>query len=173
MIVNCSFEDSVGTALRVSYSNLNLHGNSFTNNYNGHSIRSCGLVTRFFTNTSTKFISGNKIHNNSAEYGRGITPERSILSFIVSTTFRKCKSAKFGGGIYAYNSTLTLTGNSIFTENSAEYGGGITTLNSILILTGDSTFTDNKAERYGGRICAVNSTLISRGNNTFTENSAG
>ena len=36
MIVNCSFEDSAGTALGVFYSNLHLHGNSFTNNCNGH-----------------------------------------------------------------------------------------------------------------------------------------
>ena len=88
MIVNCSIEDSIGTALGVFNNNLNMHGNNFTNNCNGHSIRSPGLVTRFFTNTSTMFISGNKIHNNSAEYGRGITLERSILSFIVSMTFR-------------------------------------------------------------------------------------
>ena len=32
MIVNCSFEDSVGTALGVFYSNLHLHGNSFKTN---------------------------------------------------------------------------------------------------------------------------------------------
>ena len=36
MMVNCSFEDSVATALGVFYSNLHLHGNSFTNNCNGH-----------------------------------------------------------------------------------------------------------------------------------------
>ena len=115
MIVNCSFEDSIGTALGAFYSNLNLHGNNFTNNCNGHSSRSHGLVAKFFTNTSTTFFLGNKISNNSAKYG---------------------------GGIYAYNSTLNLTGNSIFSENSAEYGGGISTLNSILNFTGDSSFTD-------------------------------
>ena len=37
IIVNCSFEDSVGTAIGVFNSNLHLHGNSFTNNCNGHS----------------------------------------------------------------------------------------------------------------------------------------
>ena len=36
MIFNCSFEDSA-TALGVFYSNLHMHGNSFTNFCNGHS----------------------------------------------------------------------------------------------------------------------------------------
>ena len=79
LIVNCFFEDSVGTALGVSYSNLNLHGNNFTKNCNGHSSRSYGLVARLFTNTSNMFISENKVTNNSAEYGGGITPEKTPL----------------------------------------------------------------------------------------------
>ena len=69
MIVNCSFEDSVGTALGVFYSNLNLHGNNFTKNCSGHLSRSSGLVARLLTNTSNMFISENKVTNNSAEYG--------------------------------------------------------------------------------------------------------
>ena len=174
MIVNCSFEDSVGTALGVSYSNLNLHGNNFTKNCNGHSSRSYGLVARLFTNTSTMFISENKVSNNSAEYGGGITPEKNIPNFTMSMSFRKCNSAKYGGGIYAYNSTLNLTGNNIFAENSAEYGGGISAFDmySILNFTGDSSFTNNKAEFYGRGIHAANSTLISSGNNAFRDNSA-
>ena len=62
MIVNCSFEDSVGTALGVLYSSLHLHGNSFTSNCNGHSSRSL--------------------------FGGGITAKNSTLKFTGNTAFR-------------------------------------------------------------------------------------
>ena len=81
MIVNCSFEDSVGTAIGVFHSNLHLHGNSFTNYCNGHSSRSherWGIG--IFTN--------NKTLHNLAIYGGGITAKSSTLKFTGNTAFR-------------------------------------------------------------------------------------
>ena len=118
MFVNCSFRDSVGTALWVFDSSLHLHGNRFTNN--GHSSWIHERVgTGIFTNTSTLLITVIK----SAIYGGGITSMNSNLNFTENVVFTN-NSAKYGGGIYAANSTLNFKGNTIFEENSAEYGGG-------------------------------------------------
>ena len=163
MIVNCSFEDSVGTALGVFYSSMHLHGNSFTNKCNGHSSRTHERWgTGIFTNNNTLL--------NLVIYGGGITSMNSTLKFTGNTAFRN-NSAKYGGGIYSYNSTLNIKGNIIFEENSAEYGGGIDALNSILNFSGSSSFIDNTAEHNGGGINVQNSTLIATGNSKFWENS--
>ena len=156
IIVNCSFENSVGTALGVFYSNLHLHGNSFTNNCNGQSSKSherlgTGILTINNTlaihayNSTLNFIGSILFGDNSAEYGGGIQARNSILNFTGDITFRN-NSAKYGGGIYACSSILNFTGNITFEENSAEYGGGISALNSILNFHGSSRFTDNTAE---------------------------
>jgi len=88
-IVNCSFKDSVGTALGVFNTNLHLHGNSFTNNCNGPSCMSHGSGTSVFTITSTTFITGNEtFRNNSAEYGGQVTTEKSFLNFTQNIAFR-------------------------------------------------------------------------------------
>ena len=64
------------------------------------------------------------------------------------------------------NSTLNLTGDSIFTNNSAIQGGGIDALNSNLTLTGSKTFRSNSAE-YGGGVGALKSTVTFIGKSTF------
>jgi len=164
MIVNCSFEDSAGTALGVFYSNLHLHGNSFTNNCNGHSCMSHGVRTGFSTNTRNGFIKANE--TNSVECGGRITTEKNFQNFTGNITFRENNSAKYGRGIYAYNSILKFTGNILFGGNSAECGGGIKAKNSILNFTGNTAFRNNSANS-GGGIYAYNSTLKFTGNVFF------
>ena len=90
-INNCSFQYSVGTALGVFHSSLDLRGsNRFTSN-----CRGC-------------IKSG----------GGGIHACESTLSFNGNSIFRN-NSAEFGGGLYTYGSTLNFSGNSIFGSNSA------------------------------------------------------
>jgi len=62
-IVNCTFKDSIGTALGVFYSSLYLTGNSFTSNCNGHLSMSNrhGSGTKFSMNICAMFIAARKI----------------------------------------------------------------------------------------------------------------
>ena len=130
-ITNCSFQDSIGTALGVFSSNLDLRGsNNFMNN-----------CWRCSNNNQTCFCLGGGIHANT-----------SILLFTGNNSFRNC-SAEDGGGIFAFYSTLTFNGDSSFRKNLVEVkGGGILAYYSTLNITGNCTFSDNSAKQNGGGI---------------------
>ena len=131
-ITNCSFQDSIGTALGVFHSSLDLRGsNSFINNCRRCSSKSCKC------------------------FGGGIYANTSILHFNGNNTFRD-NSAWLGGGIFAYYSTLALNGDSSFRNNSAESnGGGILLRYSTLNFTGNCTFSGNSAKHDCGGINEV------------------
>jgi len=98
---------------------------------------------------------------------------RNLLNFKGNTVFEE-NSAEYGGGIRVLNSTLKLTCNCSFSDNTAQQSGrGINLYgNSTLISMGYSTFRDNLARYFGGGINTDNSTLNFTGNTTFRGNSA-
>ena len=174
-ITDCSFQDSVGTALEVLDSSLDMRGsNHFTSN-----CRRC--FERNYTclcfgggisaSMSTLMLIGNSTFRvNSATLGGGIAAEYSVLNLTGNATFEK-NTAEDGGGIYAYNSTLNFNGSSTFGSNSAVIGGGIEALYSTLInFNGNSIFGNNSAN-YGAGIHAETSTLNFSGRTTFGNNS--
>ena len=173
LIVNCSFQESIGTALGVFYSRVHLQGNSFTKDCNGHSRMSHGLRTTILTNSSATFAIGTKTcHNNSADCGGRIGKANSVLNYTLTGNITS-PSATYGGGIHAYTSNLNLTGNILFGDISAdsEYGSGIKAINSIMNLIGNITFRNNLA-KYGGGIYAGNSNMNFTGNILLGGNSA-
>ena len=152
-ILNCLFQDSIGTALGVSKSSLVLKGsNSFTNN-----CWACSDRNR------TCICLGGAIHT----YASTLIFEAENSTFISN-------SAEDGGGIYSCHSTLNFTGRSTFRNNSADKynGGGIRASDSSLKFTGNTTFQSNSAKRHGGGFGAIYSTLNFIGNTTFSDNSA-
>ena len=147
-IANCSFQDSIGTAVGVFNSSLYLRGsNSFTNNCVKCSGNTCFCL----------------------QLGGGICTRASTLIFTGDSTFRG-NTAKFGGGIFAYNTTLNFRGDSIFSDNLAGNGGGIKAFYCILNFLGNISFSNNSA-KYGGGIDAQNSILNFTGG-TFRNNLA-
>ena len=173
-IADCSFQDSIGTALGVFYSSLVLRGsNSFTNKLVKYSYICIG--GGIYANASTLVFTGNStFRNHSSDRGGGFYAQYSTLNFTGSSTFMNNSAADRGGGFYAWNSTLNFTGSSTFMNNSARlYGGGFYAKNSTLNFSGSlSSFTNNSAES-GGGFHAGNSTLNFIGSSTFTNNSAG
>ena len=165
-ISNCSFQDSVGTALGMFHSSLDLRGsNSFTSNCRRCTERRIFGGGGIHAWNSTLSFSGNTIfRNNSAEIlGGGIYSRDSTLSFSGNTIFRNnsAESLGTGGGIYSRDSNLSFSGNTIFRNNSAEiFGGGIYARASTLNFSGSSAFGSNTAG-YGGGIAAKNSTEYS------------
>ena len=171
-IANCSFQDSVGTALGVFHSNLDIRGsNYFTSNCRGCFERNYTFLCfggGIYANISTLVFTGNiTFKHNTAEYGGGILASgNTLMTFNGNSSFRD-NSAEYGGGIAAWDSTLNFSGSSTFGSNSAEYGGGIDALSSTLNFSGSSTFGSNSAE-YGGGIYALSSTLNFSGSSTST-----
>ncbi|MBE9548720.1 MAG: hypothetical protein IMF09_04875, partial [Proteobacteria bacterium] len=76
-----------------------------------------------------------------------------------------------GGGIYAFNSTLSLS-NSTVSNNSAQIGGGISTFYSTLSLS-NSTVSGNSSDGNGGGIYAYYYSITSLSNSTISGNSSG
>jgi len=177
-IFNCSFQDSIGTALGVFYSSLNLSGsNHFTSN-----CKRCGNNTclcwggGIYAKMSTLMFTGNSIFRvNSAEAGGGIYIDHSTLMTFNGNSIFRNNAASYGGGILAsLNSTLNFSGNITFENNSAaHYGGGINAWYNVTLMNfkGNSIFRSNSADR-GGGIWAYNSALYFSGSSTFGNNSA-
>ena len=91
-ITNCSFQDSIGTALRVINSSLDLRrSNSFTRN--GRRCRNymCShLGGGIYANTSSlKFTGNSSFRVNSAGEGGGIAADYSVLDFTGKITFKR------------------------------------------------------------------------------------
>ena len=100
-LVNCSFHDNLGTALRVYKTNITLSGNTeFTHNY-----MLCG---------------GNLVG------GGGVAAVSSTLIFTGNTIFldNRASCSVGGGAIYTLDSTVILKGINNFINNAAAQSGG-------------------------------------------------
>ena len=154
-IVNCTFQDSFGTALGLNDSHVVLAGNNtFFNNCRKCSNQDCNF-------------------NDPKCLGGGVYVERSNLSFTGTSTFID-NGAYFGGGISVeFNSNVSISGNSTFTGNSATYGGGVHVRSySRVNMSGNTSFINNSA-RDGGGICTrIHSPVKINVNTTFIHNSA-
>ena len=158
-IVDCTFQDSYGSALGVVDSRVVLRGNRFLNN--------CRLC-------SNGRCDG--YHRDPRCYGGGVFARRSILSITGSSSFSG-NSADDGGGVYArYSSNVNISGNTTFSGNSARYsdGGGVSVHRSNVYISGNTTFSGNSASGlYGGGVSAWDSSNVNiSGNTTFSDNSA-
>ena len=187
-LVNCSFHDNLGTALKVHNTNVTLIDNQFIHNQCGCVSDSdnckvgCGITA---LNSNLTFIGNTTFReNNASSYGGtgAIWASATLLDFDGTSNFigNSANSGGFrnGGAIYAEtNSSLRFNGISTFSYNSAkEYGGAIQLLTepySSLRFLGISTFSSNRAGYHGGAINAYdNGALIFNGTNNFINNTA-
>ena len=122
-IIDCTFQDSYGSALGVVDSHVVLRGNnSFLN--------------------SCKLCSNGKCYFSAPNcYGGGVFAQVSNLSVIGSSSFTG-NSAYHGGGVYAeFNSNVNITGKTYFINNSAYHGGGVyAEFNRNVNITGNTYF---------------------------------
>ena len=78
-----------------------------------------------------------------------------------------------GGGVFAYRSNLSVTGNTIFFGNSADHGGGIYTESDCNVdISGNTTFINNAAKDGGAISTGENSNARISGNTIFIHNTA-
>jgi len=116
----------------------------------------------------------NSFNKNGAHISGGrLWLDNSNLSMNGNKCFDECVAAYEGGGIFAYASKATLTGNSTFISNSASTGGAIHVCWSNVGITKNSitAFEVNTAV-FGARIFTNNSTFEFSGTSAFTSNHA-
>ena len=166
-------------------SDLNFDGDStFRNN--------CAAVTGggifMFQNNTLSFTGSINILHNSAVAGGGMSALYSAMKFTGNCIFANNTADGYAGGIYVFSSTGNFNGNSTFGNNSARIGGGIYARESTLSITGDSPdsigehtrgghfcmsiFITNSAVIHGGAVYTEDSVLSFQGHNIFSGNSA-
>ena len=183
-IIDCTFQDSYGTALGVVDSHVVLRGNRF---YNNCLLCSNGTHDDWgpicygggvFVQRSNLTITGScSFFGNSAGSGGGVDAWDSSNVYINGNTTFSCNSAGDGGGVSVQYSNVDISGNTTFIGNIARNkydgsGGGVIASSSNVYISGNTTFTGNSAQ-YGGGVSAwKSSNVYINGNTTFSGNSA-
>ena len=155
-IIDCTFQDSYGSALVVVDSHVVFRGNNdFLNNCRMCSSGNCDYWG----------------HRSSHSLEGGIYVHGSNLSFTGSSSFID-NLARDGGGIYAVaNSNMDINGNTTFTCNTAVSGGGVFLgPNAEVNISGNTAFIGS----LGTGLFAGSSTNVDvSGNTTFSYNLGG
>ena len=175
-LVNCSFYDNPGTALRVQNTKITLAGNTeFTHNYmlcGGNLVGAGGIIAP----SSTLTFTGNTTFlNNTATClaeGGAIYTLDSTVKFKGINNFINNSASGNGGAIFTYNTILQFSGTNNFIKNSAENGGVFFINNTVLSLSGTNSFIINSARHGGGAIFILENNLNFNGINNFINNSA-
>ena len=180
-IVNCTFQDSFGTALGAYSSTLHLMGRNIFET-NGVTCLKKDLKCRtegggIFMYYATLYSNGTLIFddNSAALDGGGICARNSGLHLTGNVTFCNNAAKVEGGGIFAKFSTLHFTGNVTFHNNTANIegnGGGIFAFVSTLMFNGKTTFNENYASHCGGGIALFDCTIDFLHGSLFIKNSA-
>ena len=188
-IQNCSFSDGFttnGGAIWAYYSDLTFLGlMSFDNNtadYSGGGIYANNSTLTF--NGVISFTSnraGNFYHPSDYDIGGGAifawTSSMNLngnIKFVDNGPIDSFNHVLIGGAILAaQESTLSITGNSIFRNNSGYTGGGVFLVNSTCFLSGQAEFLQNNATiRSGGAIFLFKSALYINSSAAFVGNHA-
>ena len=183
-IIDCTFQDSYGSALGVVDSRVVLRDNNFLNNCllcsngscDGYLGQRCFGGGVFVQRSNCSITSSSSFFVNSATDGGGVCAwDSSNVYFSGNTTFID-NSASYGGGVSAFSSSnVYISGNTTFSGNSARRdGGGVSAqVGSNINISGKTTFIDNSASHYGGGVRARDrSNVYISGNTTFSDNSA-
>ena len=157
-IIDCTFQNSYGSALGVVDSHVVLRKNNFFNNRRLCSNGRCGGYN----------------YQGPICYGGGVLVQRSNLSITGSSMFSG-NLALEGGGVSAWHSSnVYISGNTTFSDNSASYGGGLSArVRSNVYISGNTAFSGNSARSDGGGVdVQVSSNVNISGSTTFIGNSA-
>ena len=101
--------------------------------------------------------------DNSAAHGGGISTDQSTLNITGKTVFRKNNFEYCGGSIYALKATVNIVGCRMDGKFRKYYGD----CNSCTAL-----FMYNSAQFFGGAVCTLDSTLTFERCNIISGNSA-
>ena len=175
-LVNCSFQDNLGTALRVDNTNITLAGNSeFTHNYIlcGPNYAGGGGIIAF--SSTLTFIGNTTFLNNTVSCsgeGGAIYTLGSTVSFKGINNFINNSASGDGGAISTYNTILQFIGTNNFINNSAKFAGAVSAHDTVLNFGGTNSFINNSARHSGGAVYTSDSNLSFNGSNNLINSSA-
>ena len=162
-LVNCSFHDNLGTALRLYNTSISLAGNTeFIQNYVlcGGNLGGGGIIAH---NSTLTFTGNTTFLDNSASCSVGGASYMlySTVSFQGINNFISNSAGGDGGAISTHNTILNS-----FIKNLAS-GGAIFSLGSTVKFNGTNNFINNSAAGSGGAIFANNTPLSFSGASHF------
>jgi len=154
-----------GSSSDVTLSNLTITGGrTIEAGVGGAGVRSQGALT-----LSNVTVSGNASDGTSS-WGAGIRAFNTLVLNDSTVSGNEVSSGQ-GGGISAFNASITLN-NSTVSDNYANNGsGGINATGSSSVSLNDSTVTDNETYGFGGGIYADSGTVTITGS-TVSGNTA-
>ena len=137
--------------------------------YSNTAIASGGLFVGYGEDVD---LEGNRIHHNEATIfeGGGLALEHIVSGTLRANTVQE-NNARYGGGLYAYSATVTLTDNAFLTNTASQYGGAIRGYYSATLSLISNTFSGNTAYR-GGAILLDQSDNAYFRENRFSFNSS-
>ena len=122
-----------------------------------------------FTGNMFSIIGSTVVFNNgadelyiTAEYGAGdslLYIQDSNVSFLTDTNVCANYASTKGAGIYAVDSTITITSAYFWDLKSDDYGGAICIVGGTLNINGSSNISENVSNSYGGALYVYNATL--------------
>ena len=136
------------------------NGSLLNNTFVGNEAISEGAAITVYGSTVT--FSNNSFSNNKVNLGGGaIYAQDSSLNFNATNIFfNNIAFLGFGGALLAINTTIVLSGNIDFVDNSALSGGAVFLLSSVLYLNGNVSFRGNLAVYGGGAVRMLTDELI-------------
>ena len=146
----CILESSPSTAL---YLNSITNGSLLNNTFVGNKAIHYGAAMNVYSST-VMFTNNSFLNNERNALGLGvgaIHAQGSSLNFSATTIFfNNSANISVGGALFAINTTVVLSGNIEFVNNSASVGGAICLGTSgVLYLIGNVSFKGNLATRGG------------------------
>lgn len=167
-ITGCSAKWGAGIAVEVS-GYPTIYHNTITNGTN------CSRGGAIWCGSTSPTIDGNTIRQNTANSGGGIYTTYCTSVKIKNNTFEENAAvipSAMGGAISTYNSTGSISHNTITGNTSQQSAAGINIASSSNITIHNNLIQQNIAGFGGGGISASTSSVTIK-DNTITENSAG
>ncbi len=128
-------------------------------------------------------VTDSEFTGNSAINGGAIAVTGDLS--VTDTTITNNSAAKSGGGVFSYNGDITISGDSIISDNTGTNrysgysdGGGVSTENGNILIEGNSVIKNNSAywgggvHSYYGDITVTDNAVIS-GNTATSSNGGG
>ena len=159
-----------GSVTMIAGGSIEMLGGSITGNRIGSGVYLDSLQAPEDKVTTLTTIGGTISGNISGDSGGGIYAYESVIT-LGGHTLIKDNKAKYGGGIYSSKSDVTLRGYTRVEDNEAEYGGGMYTSNEATAnIEAESFITKNKATTNGGGGVHVQGGQLKVNGGSITEN---
>ena len=150
---------SMGNACVVIKGSNSVTGSNSVFNMHGGVIEKCSRAVIAYSGATFHMFGGEIRNCVSGNDGGGISVTDNSKFIMEGGTISKCEGSR-GGGLYAKDSIVTISGGTISgcTTSDAGMGGGLYAYNSTITISG-GTIENNKAT-YGGGVALNSSTII-------------